>query len=253
MLILEYHWTQKFTCCISSSQTAWRTVERHEGWCHTSPCNHRQDTSCRCTAANVREEHPQPISQPGPRGQLSEPITGLTADASAPLTNDLTHFTLTDWGQSLSPHHHVADVLPLSHHVQYSHASPSCSAPTTHLRAQKSISSAAGFQKTWSVVVRWGRMEEWLLFVADYRQVFLHLWDSDLTSVTWALLNCRKLHWRVLFCLYSQVKSVYVTICHMKLEKLDRRRSSMFGVYWCFVVILIIKEFKGFWCAHFHL
>lgn len=99
-----------FVCCISSSETTRGAAERHEGWCHTSPCDHRQDTPRRCAPANVREEHTEPVSQPGTRGRLSEPVTDLTADASATLTNDLARFTLTDWGQSLSPHRHVADV-----------------------------------------------------------------------------------------------------------------------------------------------
>ncbi len=89
---------------ISSSQTAGGTAERHEGWRHASPGNHRQDTPGRRSAANVREEHPQPIGQPGPRGRRSEPVTDLTADASAALTNHLARFSLTDWGLTLSPH-----------------------------------------------------------------------------------------------------------------------------------------------------
>lgn len=236
----------------TSSQTARGTPEWHEGWRHTSPGHHRQDTPCCCAAANVREEHPQPIGQPGPRGHRSEPITDLTTDAGAALTSHLARFTLTDWGQR-SPHRHVADVLPLNHHVQHSQVSPPRSAPTTHLRTQKSIRCAAElwFEKTGTVDVGWEWMEESLLPVADFRQIH---WDSDLTPVTWALSNCGKLHWPVLVCLYSRVKRVYVIICNMKLKKLDRRRSSMFGVYWCFVVIFwIIKEFKGFYCAHFHL
>lgn len=150
VLHLHYHcgahsW---FKCCISSSQTARGTSEWHEGGRHASPGNHRQDTPCRCAAANVREEHPQPTGQPGPRGHCSEPITDLTADAGAALTNQLTRFTLTDWGQLLSPHRHVADVLPLNHHVQHSQVSPPRSAPTTHLWTQKSVSCAAGCEKT---------------------------------------------------------------------------------------------------------
>ncbi len=43
--------------------------------------------------------------------------------------------------------------------------------------------------------------------------------------------------------LYSRVKRVYVTICNMKLE----RRRSMFGVYWCFVVIFgLLKNSRDF-------
>lgn len=157
-----------FTCCISSSQTARGTAERHEGWCYSPPGNHRQDTPCCRAPANVREEHPQPIGQPGPRGHRSEPITDFTADAGAALTSHLAHVTFTDWGQSPSPHRHVADVLPLNRHVQHSQVSP-CSAPTTHLRTQKSISCAAGlwFEKTGTVDVGWEWMEESLPSVAD--------------------------------------------------------------------------------------
>lgn len=158
------------TCSISSSQTARGTAEWHEGWRHTSPGDHRQDTSRCRAAANVREEHPKPIGQPGPRGHCSEPVTDLTADAGTALTNHLPRFTLSDWGQSLSPHRHVADVLPLfNHHVQHSQVSPPRSAPTTHLRTQKSISCAAGlwFKTTGTVDVGWEWMEESLLSVAD--------------------------------------------------------------------------------------
>ena len=74
------------------------------------------------------------------------------------------HTSLPDRGHSLSPHRHVADVLPFNNHVQYGHCSPSCSAPTTHLPTQTSISSLD--LKTGTVDLRWEWVEECFVFLS---------------------------------------------------------------------------------------
>uniref|UniRef100_A0AAQ4PGX1 DNA helicase n=1 Tax=Gasterosteus aculeatus aculeatus TaxID=481459 RepID=A0AAQ4PGX1_GASAC len=57
---------------------------------HMENVSSQTDTASRRAPANVREEHPQPTGQPGPRHQRPEP--GLAADAGAALTNPLARF-----------------------------------------------------------------------------------------------------------------------------------------------------------------
>lgn len=50
-----------------SPETTRGVAERHEGRCHPSPCNYRQDTTCSREVANVRKKHLEPFSQQRPR------------------------------------------------------------------------------------------------------------------------------------------------------------------------------------------
>lgn len=190
----------RFLCCISSSQTAWGTAERHEGWRHPPPGYHRQDTPCGSAATNVREEYPQPIGQPGPRGHCSEPVTDRTADAGATLNNPLAYFTLPNRGQLHSPHRQCSRLPPPSA-TMYSTVRlvllPLHPQPISGLG--RACAAGLYFEKTGTVDVGWERMDESVLFLCGWldTEVFLLHWESDRTPLS-RTLNCGHLLWPVL-------------------------------------------------------